>query len=71
MASTSPISNPATPGPSIPSALDPRTQAFPVLTEAQINRIRPFGEVRRLERGELLFQPGGTNVPFFVVLSGK
>jgi thioredoxin reductase (NADPH) len=70
MASTSPISNPATPGPSIPSALDPRTQAFPVLTEAQINRIRPFGEVRRLERGELLFQPGDTNVPFFVVLSG-
>lgn len=70
MASTSPISNPATPGPLIPSALDPRTQAFPVLTEAQINRIRPFGEVRRVERGELLFQPGDTNVPFFVLLSG-
>ena len=70
MASTSPISNPATPGPSLQSAPDPRTQAFPVLTEAQIDRIRPFGKVRRVERSELLFQPGDTNVPFFVLLSG-
>jgi thioredoxin reductase (NADPH) len=70
MGSTSPISNPATPGPSIQSAPDPRTQAFPVLTEAEIDRIRPFGQVRRVERSELLFQPGDTNVPFFVLLSG-
>ena len=67
MASTSPISNPATPGPSLQSAPDPRTQVFPVLTEAQIDRIRPFGKVRRVERSELLFQPGDTNVPFFVL----
>src|SRR6266568_1363156 len=70
MASTFPISNRATPGSSIPSALDPRMQAFPVLTEAQINRIRSFGKVRHVQRGELLFQPGDTNVPFFVLLSG-
>jgi thioredoxin reductase (NADPH) len=70
MASTSPISNPATNGVSILSAPDPRMQAFPVLTEAQIDRIRLFGKVRRAEKNDLLFQPGDTDVPFFVLLSG-
>lgn len=45
-------------------------QAFPVLTEPQIGRIRPFGKERRVEKSELLFQPGDTNIPFFVLLSG-
>jgi len=53
-----------------PSALDARTQAFPVLTEAQIDRIRPLGRPRRVERGEILFEPDDTNVPFFVLFSG-
>jgi thioredoxin reductase (NADPH) len=53
-----------------PSALDARTQAFPFLTAAQIDRIRPCGHVRHVERGEILFQPGQTDVSFFVVLSG-
>lgn len=70
MASSSPISNSSTHGASIPSALDPRMQAFPVLTEAQIDRIRSFGKERHVEKSELLFQPGDTNVPFFVLLSG-
>jgi thioredoxin reductase (NADPH) len=55
----------------IPSALDPRTQAFPVLTEAQIGRIRPISKSRRVENGEILFEPDDTDVPFFVLLSGK
>jgi thioredoxin reductase (NADPH) len=55
----------------IPSALDARTQAFPVLTAAQINRILPLGKVRQVQTGEILFAPGDTNVPFFVVLSGS
>ena len=55
----------------IPSALDPQTQAFPILTEGQISRIRPVGKVRRVERGEILFEPGDTDVPLFVLLSGK
>ena len=54
----------------IPSALDARTQAFPTLTAAQINRIRPDGKLRRVQVGEILFEPGDTNVPFFVLLSG-
>jgi thioredoxin reductase (NADPH) len=55
---------------STPSALDARTQAFPFLTEAQIGRIRPLGQVHRVEAGDILFKPGDTNVPFFVLLSG-
>jgi thioredoxin reductase (NADPH) len=54
----------------IPSALDARTQAFPVLTPAQIDRVLPVGKVRQVQRGEILFEPGDTNVPFFVLLSG-
>ena len=54
-----------------PSVLDPRTQAFPVLTAAQIGRLRPSGKLRKLELGEVLFQPGDTDVPFFVLLSGS
>jgi len=55
----------------IPSALDARTQAFPVLTASQINRVLPLGKVRQLQTGEILFEPGDMNVPFFVLLSGS
>ena len=54
----------------IPSTLDARTQAFPVLTETQVNRIRPGGKFREVNKGEILFEPGDTGVPFFVLLSG-
>jgi thioredoxin reductase (NADPH) len=54
-----------------PSALDARTQAFPVLTSAQINRIRPLGHSRNVERGEILFEPSDMTIPFFVLLTGS
>ena len=54
----------------IPSALDARTQAFPTLSATQIDRIRALGKVRRVEAGEILFEPGETTLPFFVLLSG-
>ncbi len=54
-----------------PSVLDPRTQAFPVLTSAQISRLRPGSKLRKVEPGEILFEPGDTGVPFFVLLSGS
>jgi len=57
--------------PALPSALDARTQAFPALTEAQISRVRSRGKLRRVETGEILFEPGDTSTPFFVLLSGK
>src|SRR5438270_1471461 len=52
-----------------PSVLDARTQAFPVLTPAQIDRIRPSGHVRPVEPGDILFEPRYTANPFFVLLS--
>src|SRR5580692_10255109 len=57
--------------PPIPSALDARTQAFPVLPRAQIDRIRPSGRLRNVQRGEILFEPNDPSVPFFVLLSGR
>src|SRR5690242_8719513 len=56
--------------PTVPSALNAQTQIFPTLTPAQIDRIRPLGHVRRVSVGEILFSPGQTSVPFFVLLSG-
>ncbi len=57
--------------PPIPSALDARTQAFPILTAAQINRVRSGSKLRQVKKGEILFEPGDSNVPFFVLLSGN
>jgi thioredoxin reductase (NADPH) len=56
--------------PLIPSALDANTQAFPVLTDAQIARIRPLGKLRSVTRGEILFEPDEERMSFFVLLSG-
>ena len=58
---------------SIPSfsALDGNTQTFPTLTAAQIERARHSGKLRKVQPGEILFQPGDTAVPFFVLLSGS
>lgn len=53
------------------SILDPKTQTFPVLTAAQITRIRTVSKLRQVEAGEILFSPGDRNMSFFVVLSGR
>jgi thioredoxin reductase (NADPH) len=50
---------------------DPQAEAFPVLTLAQIARIQPYGNVRSVEAGEILFEPGKLGMSCFVVLSGK
>lgn len=57
--------------PPILSALDARTQIFPTLSPSQIDRIRLQGRVRHVDRGEILFDVGDTNIPFFVILSGS
>ncbi len=54
-----------------PSALDANTQIFPDLTPPQIERIRAGSRLRKVESGEILFRPGDTRVPFFVLLSGS
>jgi thioredoxin reductase (NADPH) len=50
---------------------DRQAEAFPVLTPAQIDRIRPYGTLRAVEAGEVLFEAGELGIPCFVVLSGK
>src|ERR1700756_3391579 len=65
------LKEPKMAAPPIPSALDARTQIFPTLIPSQIDRIRPQGRVRHVDRGEILFDLGDTNIPFFVILSGS
>ncbi len=43
----------------------------PALSPEQIDRIRACGHVRNVKRGDILFEPGDTAVPFFVLLSGN
>jgi thioredoxin reductase (NADPH) len=50
---------------------DIRGEAFPVLTAEQINRIRPLSKLRNVKVGEILFEPGDLEIPFFVILSGS
>jgi len=50
---------------------DRQAEAFPVLTAAQIDRIRPYGTARTVRAGEILYEPGQLGAPCFVVLSGK
>ena len=46
-------------------------QMFPRLSEAQIARVVPLGQRRAVHPGEILFEQGDPNAPFFVVLSGS
>src|SRR5258708_20178607 len=55
--------------PLLPSALDARTQAFPVLSVSQIDRIRSCSRSRQVAAGDILFDPGDGNAPFYVLLS--
>jgi thioredoxin reductase (NADPH) len=48
-----------------------RDQMFPKLSPEQLERLRTCGHERSAGAGELLFDQGDTNIPFFVVLSGS
>ncbi len=54
-----------------PLSADVRGEAFPVLTADQIARVRPLSKVRNVKAGDILFEPGDSDVPFFVLLSGS
>jgi len=54
-----------------PMSAEVRAQAFPVLTAEQIRRIRPLSKIRNVKVGDILFEPGDTDIPFFVLLSGS
>ena len=46
-------------------------QIFPKLTPAQIGRITARGKIHAIQRGEVLYEQGEIDVPFFVVVSGE
>jgi thioredoxin reductase (NADPH) len=46
-------------------------QMFPVLSPAEIDRVRRFGEIRRFQPGEFLSRAGEVLPPMYVILSGR
>ena len=46
-------------------------QMFPVLSPAEIDRVRRFGDVRRFAPGELLCRVGKPSPGMYVILSGR
>jgi thioredoxin reductase (NADPH) len=55
----------------MPETPDQNASMFPVLDDAQIARLRPFGEERQARPGEIIFDQGDENHGVFVVLSGS
>ncbi|MGI8649570.1 MAG: FAD-dependent oxidoreductase, partial [Rubrobacter sp.] len=49
----------------------PTGEASPRLTEDQVSILEGYGEVRRVERGDILFREGDRDYDFFVLLSGE
>ena len=54
-----------------PYKFERKEQAFPALTEAQLQRISHYGSKRTVRDGELLFRQGDEGVHFFVILKGE
>ena len=48
-----------------------RRQAFPILTDAQIALLRPYGEERATKPGDVLFEVGDSEYPLVVILEGS
>jgi thioredoxin reductase (NADPH) len=46
-------------------------QMFPILSPAEIDRVRRFGELRRFGDGEILYHVGRTGPGMYVILSGR
>src|ERR1700729_1825069 len=53
----------------ISAELNAENQMWPALTEGEIDRARPYGCVRRVELGEILYRPGEVGRPCFILLS--
>ena len=52
-------------------ALNPETEARPVLTQSETDRARQYGHVRQVQLGEILYRPGQVGVQCFVLLSAN
>jgi hypothetical protein len=46
---------------------DRQAEAFPVLTPAQIDRLRPYGNIRSVRAAEVLFEPGKSGMRAFLL----
>jgi len=58
--------------PQAPASPGPRHEAtFPVLTDAEIDHIRPFGKLEHHRAGTALFETGKPGPGMFVILSGR
>jgi thioredoxin reductase (NADPH) len=53
------------------SALIAETQTFPVLSDEEIERARPYGQVRQVLLGEILYKPGDVGAPCYILLSAS
>ncbi|MGB5365024.1 MAG: FAD-dependent oxidoreductase [Polyangiales bacterium] len=53
------------------SPYERQAQMFPRLEASQLEKVKPYGRARHVDCGELLFDIGDREVPFFVVLSGE
>jgi thioredoxin reductase (NADPH) len=53
----------------ISAELNAENQMWPALTENEIDRARPYGRVRQVEIGEILYRPGDVGRPCFLLLS--
>ena len=65
---------PASTAPAVPpnTALASRFhQMFPVLSPAELDRVRRFGEIRRFPDGEFLSRAGEAVPPMYLILSGR
>jgi thioredoxin reductase (NADPH) len=51
------------------SRLNADTEMWPALTDAEMDRARPYGRVRQAELGEILYRPGEVGRPCFILLS--
>ena len=62
---------PQGPAPSSAALASRFQQMFPVLSAAEIDRVRRFGEVRKFGPGELLYSAGKPTPGTYVILSGR
>lgn len=61
----------ATPPNRFPEQLPGTSQDFPTLSATELERLKHYGKIREVEAGEVLFDQGEANVPFFILLRGE
>jgi thioredoxin reductase (NADPH) len=55
----------------IPLTASRTEQIFPILSSTQIQRLVAHGHARSVHAGDVLVEPGGSEIPIFVVISGE